>query len=603
MKKIWIFFSLLFMGMIFCNNSEANLVIKNYNMGVKINEDSTYDVSEDIDVYFYAPMHGLYRSIPIRGNIYRNGEKPSKYRATISDIEVNKQYSANNLNSHDYIIKIGNPDLYVEHDQNYKIKYKYKVLEFSNKYDEVYYNLVGTSWENPIEKFSFTLTMPKEFNHNQVFFYDKNGDSKNVEYSITGNTISGSYNKELQPGEPFTIHILLPKGYFERTVLDYILPYLKFLPFLFPFIMFIIVFNLWYKYGKDEKTFEVVEFNPPENLDSVGIAYIYKQKISFQDVATLLISLANKGYLKIEEIKENILQTDYKYTKLKDYTENNSSEKIFFNALFSKGNSVTKNSLDDSTKLYTAAKNIIKKVEDSYPKTLYDKESLKWQKAVTWFMAFTWIAMAVYISLVTIPFIVIHLVVFPIVGYSIISTGIKNKEPFLLVFGTFWSLVSAAVLGVFIMLCDNTMIIPIIATLLLIIGMDIIKFYMPRWTITGNSLYGRVLGFKRFLEKVEIEKLQALVNNDPKYFYNIIPYAYVFGLEKKWFSKFEKLTCPPPDFYQGNAFNMHTFSSINSMLKSMGQSCTPPASSSGGGFGGGGGCGGGGCGGGGGGGW
>ena len=344
------------------------------------------------------------------------------------------------------------------------------------------------------------------------------------------------------------------------------------MPFLFPFILLIYVFTLWYRHGRDEKTFEIIEFEPPEKLDPVGIAYIYKQNISYQDVATLLISLANKGYLKIEEIKENMFQTDYKYTKLKDYTENNSTEKIFFNALFSEGNSVTKNSLDDSTKLYSAAKKIIKNAKDSYPKTLFEKDSLKWQKTVALFMVLTWITMATYISLVTVPFIIMHLIIFPIVSYCLISVGIKSKNfRYLIIFGTFWALLSIIILGAFIIASsDITMILYALVTILCIIGMDIINFYMPRWTAKGNNIYGRVLGFKKFLEKVEIDKLQKMVNNDPKNFYNIIPYAYIFGLEKKWFSKFAKLTCPQPDFYQGSAFTIHSFNSINSMVTSMG---------------------------------
>ena len=422
MKKIWIIFCLLVIGIISCNSAEANFSIKNYNIDIKISEDNTYDVFENIDVDFYTPMHGLYRSIPVKGNIYRNGKKISKYRASISEIDVNKQHSVDKYGNLDnYIIKIGSPNFYVEHEQNYKIKYKYKVFYALNKNDEVYYNLVGTSWKNPIEKFSFTLTMPKEFDHNQVYFYDKNGDSKNVEYYITGNTIHGKYNKILHPEEPFTIHIILPKGYFERTFSDYIIPYLRYLPFLFPFIMLFLTFYLWYKHGKDEKTFTVIEFNPPENLDSVGMAYIYKQNVSTQDVATLLISLANKGYLKIEEIKENMFQKKYRYTKLKNYAENNYNEKIFFNALFSNGNSVTESYLKDSAKLSSAADKIIKKVKETYPKTLFEKDSLKWQETIGLFMVLTWVAMAIYISLVTIPFIILHLVIFHIVGYCILS--------------------------------------------------------------------------------------------------------------------------------------------------------------------------------------
>lgn len=37
-----------------------------------------------------------------------------------------------------------------------------------------------------------------------------------------------------------------------------------------------------------------------------------------------------------------------------------------------------------------------------------------------------------------------------------------------------------------------------------------------------------------FLETAEKEKLEQLVFEDPKYFYNILPYAYVLGVSDKW---------------------------------------------------------------------
>ena len=135
--------------------------------------------------------------------------------------------------------------------------------------------------------------------------------------------------------------------------------------------------------------------------------------------------------------------------------------------------------------------------------------------------------------------------------------------------------------------------------------MDIFRFYMPKWTPEGNKLYGRVLGFKNYLEKVEVDRLQRLVSSDPKYFYKIIPYAYVFGISQKWFAKYTKITCPPPDFYQGHAFGIGFLTgTMNHAISSVGMASTPVSKgSSGGSFGGGGGCSGGGGGGGGGGGW
>ena len=66
-----------------------------------------------------------------------------------------------------------------------------------------------------------------------------------------------------------------------------------------------------------------------------------------------------------------------------------------------------------------------------------------------------------------------------------------------------------------------------------------------------TRLMGRILGFKEFIKTAELDKINMLINEDPEYFYHIIPYAYVFGLTDKWIKKFENIPivtpawCPP----------------------------------------------------------
>ena len=45
----------------------------------------------------------------------------------------------------------------------------------------------------------------------------------------------------------------------------------------------------------------IEEFYPPKKCNSLEAGYIYKRYINKKDVVSLLIYLANKGYLKIEQ--------------------------------------------------------------------------------------------------------------------------------------------------------------------------------------------------------------------------------------------------------------------------------------------------------------
>ena len=62
---------------------------------------------------------------------------------------------------------------------------------------------------------------------------------------------------------------------------------------------------------------------------------------------------------------------------------------------------------------------------------------------------------------------------------------------------------------------------------------------MKKNTYFGDEIISKIKGFKSYLEKVEKDKLDALVLENPNYFYDILPYAYVLGVSKKWVDKFE----------------------------------------------------------------
>lgn len=117
----------------------------------------------------------------------------------------------------------------------------------------------------------------------------------------------------------------------------------------------------------------------------------------------------------------------------------------------------------------------------------------------------------------------------------------------------------------------------------------------------------KIKGFKMFLETAEKERLETLVDENPEYFYDIMPYAYVLGVSDKWMKKFENIAINPPSWYYGyNTFTFHTmYHFMNSTVRNCSEAMTsvPQTSSSGGFSGGGGGFSGGGSGGGGGGSW
>ena len=120
---------------------------------------------------------------------------------------------------------------------------------------------------------------------------------------------------------------------------------------------------------------------------------------------------------------------------------------------------------------------------------------------------------------------------------------------------------------------------------------SIFIYYMPKRTKYGNEMLGKIRGFKRFLETAEKEQLETLVEKNPEYFYNILPYTYALGVSDKWVKQFESIAIKEPEWYDSqNGFSMNTFGSfIDTTMSSVSTAMTSsPSSDSGGGSSGGG---------------
>ncbi|MBQ5485354.1 MAG: hypothetical protein IIT72_07695, partial [Lachnospiraceae bacterium] len=75
------------------------------------------------------------------------------------------------------------------------------------------------------------------------------------------------------------------------------------------------------------------------------------------------------------------------------------------------------------------------------------------------------------------------------------------------------------------------------------------------------QLQGRLLGFRTFIKEAEYDKIKELVDQDPEYFFNILPYAQVLGLTTQWTNHFLKLDLQQPSWYSsyrpGDAFTTY----------------------------------------------
>ncbi|SCP96553.1 DUF2207 domain-containing protein [Anaerobium acetethylicum] len=635
-------------------------VLDSYDVNIFVNEDNTFYITENIEAYFNIPKHGIYRKIPLKNEVVRLDGTISHNRAKISSINVNEAYTASNADGHK-VIKIGNPDSTLTGPVNYIISYLYNIGKDTGKeYDELYLDIIGDEWDTAIGKVTFMITMPKEFDSEKLGFSrgaTGSTDSSGIAYEVQGNVIRGSYNGVLQPGEGLTVRLELPEGYFKGAGTNVDL--LMILSIVLPILFLLITGGMWFVFGRDNRVVETVEFYPPEGFNSAETGFLYKGKADQNDAVSLLIYLANKGYMKISEVEENSLfvkKKNFKLTKLKEYDGTNENERIFLSGLF---NTPKKMNLADITGMIR--KTVFKRPEDAYDmngsnyrndygtfyetggteveevngsdlynsfyvtldrivanlnqkenrQTIFEKSSLGKGLLVGLMIIAVFILITVrpvveFGGAGTLPFALI----FPGIGFSVLAGMVFGKTPIpVKLFGLVWGLGFGGMPWGFLVLpalmADSMYLIAYVSGLVCIFLMVLLLKAMPKRTVYGNQLLGKIRGFRNFLETAEKPRLEALVMENPSYFYDILPYTYVLGVSDKWIRKFETIAMRAPDWYSGrDAFTMAAFGAfMGTTMKSASEAMSSRPSSSGSGSSSGGGSSGGGSGGGGGGSW
>lgn len=635
-------------------NSNSEYTLNSYDINIIVNENNTLNITEKIGAYFNAEKHGIFRKIPLKNEITRLDGTTSKNRAKISDIKVSDNYSLSTENGYK-VIKIGDANYTLTGQKNYEISYLYNLGRDTGKeYDELYFNLIGDEWDTSISNITFTITMPKEFDSSKLGFSSGavgSIDSSKITYNVNGNIISGKYNGTLGSGDALTVRLELPEGYFVNAGIN--MSPIYYLMFIVPIVGLLISFILWKIYGKDEQVIETVEFYPPQGFNSLEIGFLYKGNAENKDVTSLLIYLANKGYIKITETEDKSLFSTGKgfiITKLKEYDGSNANEKMFLTGLFENNDSVD---LAKAKEIMTQAKangekisylqamelatdktekqsvtiddlynsfyitmgKIISNINNKKNKELIFEKNTKMKS-----IAIILFIIATLVTIISIPTLEyagvgeLRMTLFICAFYTpFFAIGLFAKIPigfriFWLGFTLFHSFFFFSTLPLASAVKDDYhYLIGILFGIICVVGMVLLFKSMPKRTKYGNEMLGKIKGFKKFLETAEKQKLEAMVMENPTYFYDILPFTYVLGVSDKWIKKFETISLQAPNWYDGySSFNTASFGSfVNStmMLASSAMSSSPSNSSGGGGGSSGGGSSGGGSGGGGGGSW
>ncbi len=515
-----------------CASGQGGYTIKHYNVSVVVNKDASLDITETIDVNFSESRHGIYRLIPFQYELAplpsgtekadRQLESNGYAHTIIEDIGVDGwKYAVSNQGDYKEI-KIGDKNKYVEGDQVYRIHYKMlNAINFFSDKSELYLNLIGDKWETSIDSVGFSVSLYDALPATPSFFVatGATGSRENNTVSTwTGNKVfSGKTTAPLQANEGVTVGVVFPLNFLIKP--NYMLRGMAWL--LLPAVIFVLMFLIWNRWGKDEKLTITTEFYPPKDVSPSVAGYVIDDKLDKRDLTALVPYWGAGGYLKIRETEKStflglVKNNDYEFIKLKELPVTALSfEKTLFNGIFATGDTVALSSLKDV--LYKTMDNAKRELEAEVDR---DDYYVKNSRGMGYFFSFLGLVSA---------------------GYGIYHLVKYWGDPY-------WYSVAFIASGI----------------IMLFFGA-----YMTKKTAKGNNLYKKLAGFKEFIQKVEKDRLAQFLKEDEHYFDKVLPFAIVFDIADTWKDKLKGLDIPPPNWYAGNYTNFSTYMFLNSLDHSM----------------------------------
>lgn len=545
-----------------------------------VHEDNSWDVSEYLYVNFSEYRHGIYKYIPTAFSYGFPGANDKleeyKYRIVVDDINVKgRTFKVEDDMTSDYnkIIIIGKPDLTIIGDVKYTINYKMHYLDDRYKGEDFLCHTVwGAGWNTPVDSLYFCVTMEKGFPegfaenlnvYSGALGSKTNADSVIIDIDKEKNRIYGAV-LGLPANHAVTLSAKLPEGYWKVPEKDNT-PFYALLA-ISGVLALVIVFSMLRNRNRITR---VVAFYPPKGMSSAEVGKVIDGSVDNSDLASLIPWMAHKGYLKIRELHKKGDKKPVLELSLNAPLHNDEPQYMqqFLEALFkNKGeNTIRLDELGNRAHAFKKVKNSIDdQYKGQYALTRTNKLTVWLWRIMVFMMAWA-VCCASYTGNFDSKFFTYTLFTSGIamyimgrrrrkagVGYDLWPAKRKRKNAIM------WGVILAAVIAGNIYMINTGLLsvnpLVIVAALCLTAIVSYFTHLCVGSTDYRNQLMGELLGLRNFIETAEASRLKMLVDENPQYFYDILPYAIVFGLSDKWVSQFEHIAVEAPDWYIGKSF-------------------------------------------------
>ena len=150
--------------------------------------------------------------------------------------------------------------------------------------------------------------------------------------------------------------------------------------------------------------------------------------------------------------------------------------------------------------------------------------------------------------------------IFIFLGLLVTVATLLKKSYLPALFGVIWMALTAWVLSYATKADINIIYTP--AIMLPVLATSIWYFFrkIGPYKQKGLDTYRHLLGYKEFIKKVEKDKIEYFLKQDPFFLDKILPYAVLFDLSKHWLNFYSILDTDQPAWYHGNIKHINTIS-------------------------------------------
>jgi len=493
---------------------------------INVSADGRCQVTMTVRLRFTEPATSMTFPLPKGAeNVSSNGTSVRTYTSVVDpSVDLVDLAGLNGITG-DYqlMFSYSIPDV-LRTEKNEETKKSYLVMEVP----------LLSGFDYPVENMSFSLTMPGEVTGKPTFSssYLQTGIESRIGYVIGGQLISGSTTASLQDREKLSLIMTVPEEMFpgklviEREGNPEIIPMSIFGAL--AFVYWIIFMRTWPVFRQDRSI-------PIEGLTAGDLGC--RLTAAGVDLTMMVFTWAQLGYLKIRVDRQGRVILEKQMDMGNERTE---FEIRVFHTLFAKGDWV------DATgsryaRLCRSVADTVSGVKEMYTKRAGNAKIFRCLGCGI--SVFCGICFGMVLgksqivrTLLCVIFVILGIITAWGIQGAMYKMHVRGKIPVYIGFACdlLWMLISIIAgewtMGLVTVLAQN------------LIGL--LAAYGGRRSELGMYNASQILGLRHYLRTLNAEKLKRQLENNPDYFFDMLPLAIALGVDRRFAKAFGNMHLP-----------------------------------------------------------